>query len=288
METKAQEVKADLIVRIRIGKLVQWEDSSRRALVGLGILDTAVWIMTAIGSWWIPDVQFSTDSDVEVSWRRPRPSEERPRKTLATSRDPATELPYTDTERLTTGDYRLSFWDRAKLWRYPWPYLMTILIPPVLVPIHDRTEVDAGLVSLAIEDLKRDIARKLMSGALRSGGMPFLFRLEDPLNGEDCEGDSVKIRFRYSVEPTGFEKLHASSGLRALRVDVKPEGQDQYRRLRELNHDELMSLNEKIVSKESFAVDVDGLGPGMNLIRFSAQTEVGRQWITNTVAIVGR
>jgi len=282
MEAAARREKADLIVLIRIGELAVCDESSRRAVLGLGILDTVLWLGTAIGSWWIPDVEFSTRSHVEVSWRRPQPSSKKAPETPGTTRDPSREFKFK--ERLTTGEYRLSFWDRAKLWRYPWPYLMTIVIPPVLVPIHDRRDVDAALATLAVEDLKRQIARKLLSGNLRSGGAPFLFRLESPLNGQVCKGDSLKLRFRYSLEP-GFED-HEATRLRALIVAVKREDQKQYQRLCAITGEQIRALNEKIAKDEPIEVDVHGLGQGMNLIRFVAQTELGGQWITNTVSLI--
>ena len=55
--------------------------------------------------------------------------------------------------------------------------------------------------------------------------------------------------------------------------------------LRRFAGDELRAINEKIASNGVLEEDIEGLKPGMNLIRFVARTELGGGWITNTVAI---
>ncbi len=284
MQTAAVREKADLIVLVRIGSLVRWDDSATRIVPGLAVLDGVLWLGTGVGGWWVADKEFATRSDVEVSWKRPEAADARPG---AQASGPATlesiKNEFGRKESLTSGDYRLSLWDRAKPWRQPLAYLVTIAVPPMLVPLKDRREVDRSLALSALEDLKRELARKLRGGYLGSGGSPFLFRLEEPFNGQTVNADRIRLRYRYQIEP-GFD-LHKATGLRALTIEGQSEEGSEYRTLRRYAGEELLAINEKIAENGIIEEDIEGLKPGMNLIRFVARTEFGGGWITNTVAI---
>src|SRR5262245_46376581 len=58
MHSAAVREKADLIVLIRIGSLVEWDEASPRIVPGLAVLDGLLWIATGVGGWWVPDQEF--------------------------------------------------------------------------------------------------------------------------------------------------------------------------------------------------------------------------------------
>ena len=283
MQAVARKEKADLIVLVRIGSFCRWDDAETQVVLGLATVGTALWAGTGIGSWWIADHEFSTHSEVEVSWRRPDP----PDVALAISPDPsdrkAVQAEFRYREPLSSGEYRLSLWDRARPWRYPWAYLLSIVCPPALLPIQDRGQVDSSLRGYVLSDLHRELARKLKGGYLRSSGAPFLFRLEAPVNGATIEGDSARLSFRYRTE-AGFEE-HEATGLSSLVVGLRGPQEAVYRKVREYRGAGVRALNAKIARDEPIDLPVTGLEPGLNFIRFEARTEQGKQWITNTVAI---
>lgn len=278
--------EADLIVRVEIGDLVEWDQHVTRTIPGLAVLNGLLWIGTGIGSWWIPDVVFPTNSEIEVAWKRPAEGN----SAGASGQSPGgTDLGrgFRLKERLSTGEYALSLWDRAKPWDYPWAYLMSFLVPPVFVPLKDTDEVDRSLRYYAIEDVKQELAQKLRGGYLGSVGSPFLFRLDEPQNGGVVQGGRVKLRFEYRVQP-GFE-MHERTGLSALSIHVMHGSGGKYELWRTYDDSKLKELNElnaKIKAGQPIVEEVHGLEPGLNLIRLVALTEVNRQRITNTVAIL--
>jgi hypothetical protein len=274
--------EADLMVILRIDDLVRWDEKTTRTVTDMAILGSVIWIATGIGSWWIPEVAFPTSSRMEVAWKR-----------MAGGRgDASSPRPQTPEdiradfrlrERLSTGEYRLSFWERAKPWGAPLAYLTSIVIPPAFVPLRDSEEVAHSLGHAALYDVRRELAQKLRGGYLGAAGSPLLFRLEEPRNGGSVQGDRARLRFQYRVEP-GFEE-HEATGLSALSVLIKRKGEAEYQLWHAYDDAEVRALNGRITRSLFCEEEVGGLGPGLNRIRFVARTELGKQWITNTVAI---
>ena len=277
-EVAASE-KADLIIQVRLGDLAQWDENASQIVPGPAILDTLLWLMTGIGSWWIGDQEYPTQSGVQVGWRR---AEGPPAKVAP----PTAEEEFRTKERISGGQYRLSFWERSKPWRAPLPYLLSIICPPPFVPLKDAKEVDHSLQASALKDLKRELARKLKGGSIGAGGAPFLFRLQRPLNGAMIEGRRVQLAYRYRVE-SGFDE-HLATRLGSLTIHVKRGDSDRYELLRTYSGDQIRSINEKIPGDQEIVEEIDGLSPGLNLIRFTAIADFDKQPITNTVAILCR
>lgn len=279
----ADRAGADLIVVIRIGDLAYWEPDDVRVHPGLAVLSGFLWVGTAVGGLWVQDQVFPTDSDIEVYWRRCRgadrsvPEVEEP-ETVAELQDFGQREPV-----YASGEYNLSLWDRAKFWSTPSAYFTNLVVPPSLVPFYDEEEIDRSLVIDALEDVKRDLAQKLRAGSIRSAGSPFLFRLEDPPNGSVVEGSSQSVSFRYRLEP-GFGREYF---LRALHVELKKEGETRWRSVKEYRDEDIRRINEMIDNGQSILETIGGLGPGLNLVRFRAETELERRWITNTIALNG-
>ena len=113
----------------------------------------------------------------------------------------------------------------------------------------------------ALEDLKRELARKLKAGYLGSGGSAFLFRLEEPFNGQAVRSDRVKLRYRYQIEP-GFDQ-HKVTGLRALSIEAQSDEAGEYRTLRRFAGDELRDIIG-IPPSEKESPERTPLPPGIN------------------------
>lgn len=275
--------RADLILRIRIDALARWEDEFSID-PALAVLDVVLWFGTGIGGWWVPDRRFTTTSDVEVAWKRPKAAQAASREmegpvTLAEFRSE-----FRSRERVSSGTYRLSLWDRAKIWGDPLPYCLNLVIPAAFIPIHDDEEVSRSLIADAIDDIARELGQILRGRNLGSAGAPFLFRLEEPANGDLVAGDVAELRYRYQVE-YGFEE-HEATGLQALRIEVKRGEREDYELVREYSSADMRAVNDLIAKGASLTERVEKLGPGRNLVRFLAETRLGRQWITNTVALM--
>lgn len=284
MDELAQKSDADLIVVIRIGSLVEWDEADVTVDPGLAVLTGVLWFGTAIGGLWVPDQVFPTQSDIEVLWRRPR----EPGTAATPEPRDVTELRNEFPQResvYASPEYKLSLWDRAKFWSSPAAYFTNLLVPATFVPFYDEKEVERSLAVDALEDVKRDLAQKLRADSLGSAGEPFVFRLANPANGTAIQEPFVDVSFSYRVEP-GFQN-HQDTGLSALHIDVKREGDREYHRARAYRDEEIERINAKIVRGELIAERIEGLGPGVNLVRFSAQTARGRRWITNTIALKG-
>ena len=276
MDQRAEELKADLIVVIRIGSLADWNEAEVSVDSGLAVLTGFLWFLTAIGGVWVQDQVYPTESDIEVYWRRP------PRNGAARGRAVVgRESVY------ASGEYQLSLWDRAKIWKSPGPYFMNLIVPASFVPFYDEQEIDRSLVIDALEDVKRDLAQKLRAGNVGAAGEPFLFRLEDPVNGDVVQGSSARLRFSYRLEPGPGFAPYENTALRALHIDLKREDQETFERVDEYKDKRMSDLNKLIKNSESITVTIDGLGPGLNLVRFSAETEFEGRWITNTIALNG-
>jgi hypothetical protein len=186
-------------------------------------------------------------------------------------------------ERLAGGVYRLAFWDRAKLWTRPWIYLMNIIVPAAFIPLQDDAEVTHAITAAALEDLKRQLAQKLRAAHLRAGGAPYLFQLEEPANGALVKGPSARLRFGYRLEP-GFDE-HEFTGFSALRIELRSGGSQEYVTVREKRDEAMRDVNERLRTRTLFEEQIEGLTPGLNLVRFVARTEIGGLWVTNTIVL---
>ena len=280
----AEKENADLVLELHIAEVANWHQQRPTIEAGPATLETFLWIGTGIGAWWVPDLQFSTKSDVKMLCKRTKHQE----STIVglTESPAAVESPsdWSFKEHLSSGKYRLSFWNRAKPWSVPWIYLLTILIPPFALPAYDQDEAQESLNSAALEDIQREVARNLKGGHLGACGAPMLFRLKEPANGAVFQGDSVKLDYLYTVEP-GFDK-HLQTPLRALYVDVKRADQTDYERRHTYTGDAIAAINERILNQSINQVKIGDLGPGTNSIRFIALTDTGAEWITNTVVLL--
>jgi len=270
----ARQEQADLILVVRISSLAHWDPKKTKVVPGLAILEASLWFLTAVGGFFVPDKEFSTTSKIEMAWRRP-----------AGGSGGVAEAAIEERESLSTGKYRLSMWDRAKPWDHPGAYLTSFVIPPAFVPYQEKETFDRSLVELAVEDLKREMARKLKGGSLGSGGAPFRFRLEAPANGATVDGSRVRFRFYYDLEP-GFADYRA--GFDKLSIEIKRGEDGEYVKVREYSDTEMDAVGERIGRKQPIEEEIEGLGPGFNLVRFNALTKAGSQWITNTVALQRR
>lgn len=277
MLSVAEMEDADLIVMVRIRELASWDAASVKVHPGLATVDGLLWFTTAIGGWWVPDREFATKTDIDLSWHRPQAlrGEAHPASLDSTLRSEA----FRPEQYVTSGAYRLSLWERAKIWRSPAPYLMNLFAPAALIPIHDDEEVSRSLTLAALEDIKRDIAQKLQGQALGAGGAPYSFRLESPTNGDRLEAPATNLRFRYLLE-------HGEEfGLARLRIELKRDGESGYRLHREYGDEEILAINERIEASGFLEETLGDLKSGLNLVRFSAQTNYPEQWITNTIAL---
>lgn len=279
MYAAAQLEHADLILLICIRSLAEWEAREIRVVPELALLSGVLWFGTAIGGLWVPDQEFPTRSNVEIAWTRP-PTLKESSERAVDAVDLQNEFRYR--ERLSSGEYRLSMWERAKPWSYPLAYLADLLLPPALVPLRDEEEVSQSLVAAALADIKRELAQKLRGDILGSARAPFRFRLEEPKNGSPVDDRSIKLVYRYRVEP-GF-KEHETTRLASLRIDLKREDRADYQNVKKYEGDAIRDINESI-SEDTPIEEPITIGPGRNLIRFSAEAEFGRQWITNTIAL---
>lgn len=268
----AESRKADLLVTVNLNELVQWEDDAYRTVGGTAALNTGLWITTGVGSWWIADREFSTRSDIVVEWER------------TDLRKDGRPKPFKDNFLISTGRYRVSMWDRAKPWRCPQAYLLSLLIPAPFVPLQDSVEVDGSLVAIAMKDIRRQLSQGFQERVIGSAGCPFRFELEEPRNGARIKGGEVTLLFRYEVESLARQE-HEDTLLRALEVELLPAGEEEFVPIPVT--EKIGSINQRISKKnEPIRVHASGLEPGLNLIRFGAQAERNDQWTTNTVAIV--
>ncbi len=283
MESLAEKTDADLIVVVRIGSLVKWDEADVSVDPGLAVLTGVLWFGTAVGGLWVEDQVFSTQSDIEVFWRRPR----QPGTAPIPAPQAVGELRKEFVQResvYASGEYNLSLWDRAKFWSSPAAYFTNLLVPATFVPFYDKEEIARSLAVDALDDVKRDLAQKLRADSLRSAGAPFVFRLDSPFNGTDVGESNVDVSFSY--RPAFGAEDHRETGLSALYIEVKGEGDADYRRAREYRDEEIARINSLIRNGDSIAESIN-LGPGDNLVRFSAEAELDGQWITNTIALKG-
>ena len=192
MGKRARVEKSDLIVLVNFKTFCDWKKKPPSTQTGLASVNGVLWITTGVGAWWLGDREYPTSSEIEMLWGRPDqpqaaqpPDPVDPKVALETFRGRASREP------LSTGEYKLSLWERARPWRYPLPYLVGILVPPAFLPMQDQDEVDRSVQGAALQDLSREMARKLKTETLRAAGAPFLFRLLDPANGiestDPCE-----------------------------------------------------------------------------------------------------
>lgn len=274
----ARSEGADLVVVVRVDALGVWEEGDPTSVVPLLLpVDLLLWVSTGIGSWWIADREFTPRSDVQVTWRRPQASG----TPEANGREPLAQR-----ESLRTGDYRLSLWSRAKPWRSLMPYLANIVIPAAFVPAWDPRELHRSLATEALRDIKRELALTFKSRHFRVRGAPFRFRLEEPTNGSTVRADRVTLRFSYQLEAGLDARVEAL--LYALYVDVQREDDARFKEHARFTDARIRAINERIARGETIDVDIEGLLPGRNLVRFRAQTELGREWVTHTVVLVRR
>ena len=77
-------------------------------------------------------------------------------------------------------------------------------------------------------------------------------------------------------------------GLSALRIDLKRANSDEYESVEIYEGDAMRAIDVKIANDQALETEIDGLGPGLNLVRFSAQTKLGDRWITNTIALISQ
>ena len=283
MDELAQKSDADLIVVIRIGSLVKWDEANVAVDPGLAVLTGVLWFGTAVGGLWVQDQVFSTQSDIEVLWRRPREPGTAPIPAPQAVGELRKEF-VQGASVYASGEYNLSLWDRAKIWSSPAAYFTNLLVPATFVPFYDKKEVGRSLAVDALEDVKRDLAQKLRPDSLRSAGAPFVFRLDSPFNGTDVGESNVDVSFSY--RPAFGADAHRETGLSALYIEVKREGEANYQRTREYRDEEIARINNLIRRGDSIAESIK-LGPGDNLVRFSAEAELDGQWITNTIALKG-
>ena len=283
MDQLAQKTDADLIVVIRIGSLIIWDKDDFTVDPGLAVLTGVLWFGTAVGGLWVQDQVFSTQSDIEVLWRRPREPGTAPTPEPTAVAELHQEFRQWERVYAST-EYNLSLWDRAKFWSSPAAYFTNLLVPATFVPFFDEKEIGRSLAVDALEDVKRDLAQKLRPDSLRSAGAPFVFRLVDPANGADVGESAVNVSFSYRLA-FGAD-AHEDTGLSALYIEVRGEGAADYQRKREYRDEEIARINDLIRSGDSIAESIN-LGPGVNFVRFSAEAELDGQWITNTIALKG-
>ncbi len=275
-----EKEKADLILRIRIRSLARWDAEESSIDPGIAILNAVLWFGTAIGGWWVPDREFTTTSDIEVAWKRLEPTD------VGTGNDRRPvdlREDFKSWERVSSGTYSLSFWERAKVWSAPMPYLLNIVIPPPLVPLQDDEEVDRSLIAEALDDVTREMAQILNRRNLGAAGAPFRFRLEEPVNGAPLETDSTVLQYRY--DPEAGHKGYELTLLKALTIHLK-RGDEEYQLLREYKDETIRDVNAQIKAGTPLQVKIDDLVPGCNLVQFAAETQFGGWRITNTVALM--
>ncbi|MBI4586421.1 MAG: hypothetical protein HY717_20620 [Planctomycetes bacterium] len=289
MHGVAVQEKADLIVLLRIGKLAHWKEDEVRIHPGYAVLDAMLWIGYPIGlglgCWWVPDRTYPTQSDIEVFWKRPEPEKAAGRKLARPKGIADIQTEFRLKESLSSGEYRLSLWERAKLWRYPVAYLLNILMPAALIPLSDEREVAQSLAAAALEDIQRELSQKLGAQNLDAAGAPFLFRLEEPANGSAVDGPAARLRYRYRLE-SGF-KEHEATLLSELRIEIRREGDGDYLPRRRYRGEGIRAVNDRIARDAILEEEIEGLGSGLNLVRFVARTELGGKEITNTIALLG-
>ena len=284
----AEKENADLVLELHIAavanSVANWDQQRTKVEAGPATLETFLWIGTGIGAWWVPDLQFSTKSDVKMLCKRTKHQESSIGGLTESPKAVESPSDWSFKEHLSSGKYRLSFWNRAKPWSVPWIYLLTILIPPFALPAYDHDEVQESLNSAALEDIQREVARNLKGGHLGACGAPILFRLKEPANGTAVQGARVKLQYLYTVEPGFGERM--LTPLRALYVDVKRGDRIDYERRHTYTGDAIVAINESILNQSINQVEIGDLGPGTNSIRFIALTDAGTEWITNTVVLL--
>jgi hypothetical protein len=70
----AEKENADLVLELHIAavanSVANWDQQRTKVEAGPATLETFLWIGTGIGAWWVPDLQFSTKSDVKMLCKR--------------------------------------------------------------------------------------------------------------------------------------------------------------------------------------------------------------------------
>ena len=98
-------------------------------------------------------------------------------------------------------------------------------------------------------------------------------------------GSSARLRYSYGLE-RGFADAYRINGLSVLRVEMKRDG-GKWESVKEYRDEGIRDINQRIENDQSIVETIEGLGPGVNLVRFSAEIDLDRQWITNTIALKG-
>jgi hypothetical protein len=288
MDQDARELRADLIVLVRIGEIAV--PGRGRVSPGFAVLDGLLWFGTAIGGWWVPGRRYSTNSEIEIAWMRLDPAGVAAARTSNSSKPADVEAAFENWERLSSGDYALSLWDRAKFWKHPQSYLLNIIMPASFIPFDDPRELRRSLILASLEDWKAEIASNLRGRVIGAARAPFLFRLEDPPNCALLQGETSKeIAFRYRVEAgfkehqeretVGFSRLK----IELLRSDADPPVYETLKVLEEA--EDIQRINQSIATDVPIRETIEGLGPGRNLVKFSAKHKLDGQWTQNTIVL---